>query len=129
MSSLVADQPVDFGVIASLRELEQASGQFTLVERLIDRFVFEAPKRVAGLRLAVKRDDAELLAAQAHGLSGSAGVVGATLIAALAQSLDHDPPLPIDDESRAAVDAIEAGLQPAIDVLSAMRAEKTPRAA
>jgi HPt (histidine-containing phosphotransfer) domain-containing protein len=80
---------VDAKVIASLEELEKASGAPLLVA-LIEAFLGDAPRRLAALEDALARGDRSAARQQAHGLRGSAATLGAVLVASLAGRLEQD---------------------------------------
>jgi CheY-like chemotaxis protein len=52
-------------------------GDEKLLMRMIHTFLRDTPKRVAGIRAAIRRKDSETLASLAHALKGSVGIFGA----------------------------------------------------
>lgn len=67
---------VDAKALDRLRSLSRASGE-DLLSELIDDFLEHAPARLAGLRQALDRGDADQLRNRAHFLKGSVGYLGA----------------------------------------------------
>jgi len=80
--------PVDAGVLASLREL-QAEGEPNLLVKLIDLFFVHTPPRLAALREARAQGDMKVLAQTAHALKGICGNLGATQMTALCGAIEQ----------------------------------------
>jgi signal transduction histidine kinase/ligand-binding sensor domain-containing protein/CheY-like chemotaxis protein/HPt (histidine-containing phosphotransfer) domain-containing protein len=78
---------LDPGRLASLRRLGELTGQ-PLVRDVVDGFLKETPGRLARMRGALVRGDAEELAFIAHSLKGSSGQLGALRVAALSGELE-----------------------------------------
>jgi HPt (histidine-containing phosphotransfer) domain-containing protein len=106
---------LDAKTLEGLRMLEEATGT-TLLADLTRTFRDDTPKRVAGLRDALEKGDADGLKRIAHSLRGSAGALGALELFAAATELeravDREPagrwgPL-VDAIDSLAVRAIEA---------------------
>jgi HPt (histidine-containing phosphotransfer) domain-containing protein len=85
----VTEPVLDAKVIASLEELEAASGA-PLLAPLVSAFLGDAPGRLAALQEALTRGDRSALGQQAHGLKGSAAALGVTRVASLAGLLERD---------------------------------------
>src|SRR5439155_13293065 len=82
------DSPLDPEVFGQLREADRAGGNRFLAA-LIGKFMQEAPARLATLRDAVGRADAEVVVKAAHALKGSAGVLGAAAMAAACKDVEE----------------------------------------
>ncbi|MFH0943634.1 MAG: Hpt domain-containing protein [Planctomycetota bacterium] len=78
---------LDLKVIEALRDLGGADDPGLLVE-LIDVFLKDSPERVEGVDAAVRNQDAEGLAAAAHGLKSSAANMGASRVSKLCRTLE-----------------------------------------
>ena len=75
------DHPLDAGIFGQLREADRAGGNGFLAG-LIEKFLQEAPARMAMLHDAAAAADSEALLKAAHALKGSAGALGALAMAA-----------------------------------------------
>src|SRR5205814_5327630 len=79
---------LDPEVTASYREgALGGSAEFTL--HLIDQFLLEADSRVAALKEAAGRQEMAGVKSAAHGLKGSAQIMGARQLAALCAQIEH----------------------------------------
>jgi HPt (histidine-containing phosphotransfer) domain-containing protein len=108
---------LDPAIWASLRALDD-DGAF--LDEVIDLFIDDARPRVERVRAGLAGGDPQAARTAAHSLRGSAGNIGATAVAAMARDIEHDldagkPVAP------AAVDALAAALDQAIQALSAER--------
>jgi HPt (histidine-containing phosphotransfer) domain-containing protein len=107
---------LDAKTLEGLRTLEEATGT-TLLADLTKTFREDTPKRIAGLREALRTRDADGVKRVAHSLRGSAGALGATQLFALAAELEraaeHGPPAGWERM----VDAIERSAARAVDAL------------
>lgn len=72
--------PIDPQVWASLQALE-AAGEPGFLRELVGEFLAQAPSRIASLRAAGARGDAQALEREAHGFKGSCGSLGAFAMA------------------------------------------------
>ncbi|MBI1950911.1 MAG: response regulator [Acidobacteria bacterium] len=81
------DSPLDPEIFGQLREADGAGGGF--LAALIDKFLQEAPVRLAALREAAERADAQALVKAAHSLKGSSGTLGARDLAAMCSGLEE----------------------------------------
>ncbi len=82
------DDSIDASVLAELRGGDEEGAAGFLIT-LIDKFLQEAPERLGSLRDAVLQGDTEAVIRSAHGLKGSAGVMGAKTMAALCMNLEE----------------------------------------
>src|SRR5215211_5004607 len=78
-----SEDPLDPGVLASLREL----GDPDFISEIAQMFLDDASSRLAALREAVEGDDASSVRHIAHTLKGSSGNMGATRMAAICAEL------------------------------------------
>lgn len=78
---------IDVGRLAQLRGLAVGDDEDVYV-MLADLLLAELPKGIATMRTAADRQDAAAVASEAHRLSGAAGNIGATALAALLLELD-----------------------------------------
>ena len=83
-----ADEPIDLGVLESLRDPQEEGEPDFLVE-LIDHFLRDAPHRLSALRDAVTQGDAETTARIAHRFKGACGVFGARSMTRLCGDLEE----------------------------------------
>jgi signal transduction histidine kinase/HPt (histidine-containing phosphotransfer) domain-containing protein len=81
------EELLDRSIVASLRAQLTEPG-LPLLHRLVDLYVADTPEQIAGLRQATARGAAAELAATAHRLTGSSGVIGARAIGALASKIE-----------------------------------------
>jgi signal transduction histidine kinase/CheY-like chemotaxis protein/HPt (histidine-containing phosphotransfer) domain-containing protein len=79
---------LDLARLDSLRRLGELAGK-PLVREIVDGFLAEAPRRLALLKEALGRADAEDLTFVAHSLKGSSGQIGAVRVAALSFELEQ----------------------------------------
>jgi len=80
--------PLDPSRLDSLRRLGELSGK-PLLREIVESFLAEAPRRLARLKQALARGDADDLAFVAHSLKGSSGQIGAQRVAALSFELER----------------------------------------
>ena len=85
--ALGPEELLDRSIVASLRSQRIAPG-LPLLDKLVDLYVADAPGQIEGLREAATRGAAVELAATAHRLTGSSGVIGARTIGALASKIE-----------------------------------------
>ena len=78
---------VDWDVLDALRGIRGERESDLLVE-LVEIFAEDTPARIAALREAFERDDAEDLRLAAHGLKGSSGSLGARRMARIAELVE-----------------------------------------
>ena len=78
--------PLDPEVFGQLREADGGGG---FLAAIIDKFLEEAPARLAALREAADRADAQALVKAAHSLKGSAGTLGARDLSAMCGGLEE----------------------------------------
>ena len=83
----MSDDPLDATVLATLRNLQEPGTPDILIE-LIDLFLEDAPARLAAVRDAVARRDAEGLRSASHALKSSATNLGIRELAGLAARLE-----------------------------------------
>jgi HPt (histidine-containing phosphotransfer) domain-containing protein len=79
---------IDPGVIAELRGLQSTTDP-DFFNHLIDLFIEETPHRLAAIREALAKSNAEALAHEAHALMGSSAHLGATRMDALCEILEE----------------------------------------
>jgi len=79
---------IDPGVIAELRGL-QSSTDPDFFNHLIDLFIEETPHRLAAIREALAKSNAEALGHEAHALKGSSAHLGATRMDSLCEILEE----------------------------------------
>ncbi len=79
---------IDASVIAELRGL-QSPADPDFLSHLIDLFIEETPRRLAAIRAALAKSNAEALAHEAHALMGSSAHLGATRMDALCEILEE----------------------------------------
>ena len=79
---------LDPTTLETLRSLQEEGDDDLLVE-LIDLFHEDAPRRVAGMRDAIAREDWPALTSWAHSLKGSCGSLGALHLAELCGRLEQ----------------------------------------
>lgn len=80
------EDPIDYAVLESLRELQQ-DGEPDILGELVEMFVSDTEPRLAALREAVESGDASGVEQTAHALKGSTGNMGARSMSALAADL------------------------------------------
>jgi two-component system sensor histidine kinase/response regulator len=78
---------IDARTLASLRDLQRDEGP-DIVSELTALFVADAQERIAALRDAAARHDAQTIAREAHALKGSAATLGAQQIVAICAALE-----------------------------------------
>lgn len=78
---------LDPEVFGQLKQADGGTGGFLLA--LMDKFLEEAPKRLAGLSVAVDRGDKEALAKAAHSLKGSSATLGARELSGMCAGLEE----------------------------------------
>src|SRR5262249_8247640 len=111
---------IDRTVIAELRGL-QSSNEPGCFNHLIDLFVEDTPHRLAALRAAAERAQAEALAREAHALKGSSGHLGAIRMDALCEILENQSRSGSVSMAKAVVKSLEEEFE---RVATALRAEK-----
>jgi CheY-like chemotaxis protein/HPt (histidine-containing phosphotransfer) domain-containing protein len=74
------EDPLDRGVLASLRELQE-EGEPEILSELIELFLHEVPQQLGTIREAIEKDDAPSVERIAHTLKGSSGNMGAMRMA------------------------------------------------
>jgi CheY-like chemotaxis protein/HPt (histidine-containing phosphotransfer) domain-containing protein len=79
---------IDPGVIAELRGLQSTTDP-DFFNHLIDLFIEETPRRLAAIKEALAKSNAEALAHEAHALMGSSAHLGATRMDALCEILEE----------------------------------------
>jgi len=80
-------EPLDPEVFGQLRQVDGGNGGFLAV--LIDKFLQEAPSRLAVLSESADRGDKEPLVKAAHSLKGSAGTLGARGLSEMCAGLEE----------------------------------------
>jgi HPt (histidine-containing phosphotransfer) domain-containing protein len=101
---------LDASIIRRLQGLGEASGQ-DLMGQLTTLFLADADERIAEIREALARDDAEAVARSAHTLSGSGANLGATDLSRLCATLSTPSAAADPAYSKTLFDSIEAELQ------------------
>ncbi|MFY9821376.1 MAG: response regulator, partial [Thermoanaerobaculia bacterium] len=88
-------EPVDAGLppfdplpLLNLRRLEELA-KGAIVDDLVEKFLYESQQSLARMRQAAGREDAAALAALAHSLRGSSGLLGARRITELSAGLEE----------------------------------------
>jgi len=81
------DEAVAARALSALRDL-QGEGRPDLLAELIAVYLRDTPPRLAALREAVARADAEVLRREVHGLKGSSSQIGAVQMAHLCTDLE-----------------------------------------
>ncbi len=82
------EDPLDWSVLAGLRELQEEGGP-DILEELMEMFSTDVPPQLVALKEAVKAGDAHSVERIAHGLKGSCGNMGAVRMAALCAELEE----------------------------------------
>src|SRR5205085_6385792 len=82
------DEAVDARALAALRDL-QSAGRPDILAELIAVYLRDTPPRLAALREAVARVDAEAVRREVHSLKGSSSQIGAVQMARLCTDLEH----------------------------------------
>jgi len=113
---------IDASVIAELRGLQSPANP-DFFNHLIDLFINETPRRLAGIKAAVTGSNAAALAQEAHALKGSSAHLGARRMDALCEILE--------EQGRAGSINGAPGLLAALEeefarVREALEAEKNP---
>lgn len=83
-----APDAIDFSVLDELRML-QDEGEPDLVAEVVQLFLEDGPARLQAIREATLAGQAVQLGKAAHGLKGSAANVGAVVLRALCERLEH----------------------------------------
>lgn len=112
---------VDPNVLDALAELAREARDDGLLPRIIDRFAAEAPARLDRIQVAAQRSDAQTVAREAHGLAGSAGVVGAIALMERVRRLEQEATDGILAAVGARLAVIEVELRRTIEELVAFR--------
>jgi len=76
-----------FSEIVAAHLLRATGGNEKILRSLVKNFLADTPKKIAVLRRAVERRDAETVASLAHALKGSIGLFGAERAVAAAENL------------------------------------------
>ena len=122
-AAVVVAQPpelVDARALAALRVPTGAGA--LLLDELIDLYLAEAPRSLAGIAAAFHGGDTERLARQAHQLKGSSANLAAHAVRALCESLEARA----QTGSTAGLAEVLAALRVALDATAArLRAERT----
>ncbi len=113
---------IDRGVIAELRGL-QSTTDSDFFNHLIDLFIEETPHRLAAIREAVAKSNAEALAHEAHALMGSSAHLGATRMDALCEILEEQGRAGSINGASAVLSVLEEEFA---RVRKALEAEKNP---
>ena len=93
------------------------------VSHLIDLFIEETPRRLAAIRAALAKANAEALAHEAHALMGSSAHLGATRMDALCEILEEQGRAGSINGGPALLSALEEEFA---RVRKALEAEKKP---
>ena len=80
----MATQEIDQQTYDDLRQMSGAD----FVDELVDTFLEDAPERIAELRSAVARSDADTFRRAAHTLKSNSATFGAHRLAAIARDLE-----------------------------------------
>ncbi len=85
----VAEEPEGFDplYLDRLAALESATGS-SIVQQVVERFLTEAPRRLAEMRQALAKGDGAALVFAAHSLKGSSAQLGALLLAELSGEIE-----------------------------------------
>jgi CheY-like chemotaxis protein len=110
----------------SLRAVQE-SGHDGFITELIDKFLAEAPARLATLRQAAARGDTDPFIRAAHSLKGSAGVVGAKTMSARCQALEERARGGSMDAVAEDLEALDEDYRSVAAALAAERARVSPR--
>lgn len=78
---------IDRGIIESLREL--GDGDDDLLHELIELFLCDAPRLLAGIQAAIATDDANALEHASHSLKSSSANMGAKRLADLCMEVER----------------------------------------
>ena len=79
---------IDLSVLVSLEGL-QADGEPDLIVDLIDLYLEDTPRRLAGMSALLEQKDALSLRREAHGLKGSSATLGAEGTAGLCKTIEE----------------------------------------
>jgi HPt (histidine-containing phosphotransfer) domain-containing protein len=113
------NDPIDEAVLADL--LESSGGDPDFLAELIDIYLEDAPRQVAGMRDAALSGRTEELVRPAHTLKGSSASIGAVELSELSRALELAARAGAVDDPAAAVDGIEAELGRVRDALLARK--------
>jgi two-component system sensor histidine kinase/response regulator len=98
---------IDSSVFDDFRDGGVDGSANDFVTKLIDRYLEEATSRLADLKEAVERSDANALRLAAHGLKGTSGTVGAKGMAIICEELEKLARSTALDRTSALVTALE----------------------
>jgi HPt (histidine-containing phosphotransfer) domain-containing protein len=84
----VSDPAIDPATFSGL--VEMTGGDLAFVDDLVDTYIDDGQRQVAGLRDAVTREAADDLIRPAHSLKSSSQNVGALALGALCRQLEED---------------------------------------
>jgi HPt (histidine-containing phosphotransfer) domain-containing protein len=116
---VISNTVIDWEYLRSLRSL-QGPDEPDIVEELVQIFATEAELRGGRLQEAVRTGNADDIRRVAHMLRGSAGEIGASVLAKLATELEAKAGAGnVDDEVRSLVERVCGALQEASAVLLA----------
>jgi two-component system sensor histidine kinase/response regulator len=85
--SATGEDPLDRGVLAGLRELQEEGEPDILIE-LIELFLTDVPPQLVALKEALEAGDARSVGRVAHTLKGSSGNMGATRMTTICSELE-----------------------------------------
>jgi PAS domain S-box-containing protein len=120
VSASVDMPPADIdGFRAAMRE----AGAEDAVDRILDKFVIDAPKRAAAVASALARGDAAAIQREAHAFKSSSASLGAARLAAHLQAIEISGKEGRVADAQALAGAIQHDVDSLLTYLRALRAE------
>lgn len=112
------ETPIDGAAIERLQQIDAS-----VVQEVIDLYISEAPLRIASIRDAVTRGDAQLLAAASHALKSSSGNAGARRVQEICSDLEKVGRIGTLTSAPMLLDQLESEYQRAVAALRKLREE------
>ena len=119
----MTDGPIDQAVFANL--VEMTGGEMDFVDELVDTFLEDGDRQIAGIRAALAEGDTERLGRAAHSLKSGCLNVGALDLGATCRALEEAVRAGEVPDAAARIDAIAEGFE---GVRTALLDERTRRA-
>ncbi|HSP14049.1 MAG TPA: response regulator [Thermoanaerobaculia bacterium] len=112
----LTETAIDNGAIERLQQIDPS-----VLREVIDLYISDAPLRIASIRDAVARADAQLLASAAHALKGSSGNAGAKRVQEICSDLEKAGRAGALNGAPALLDQLESEYQRAVGTLRRLR--------
>lgn len=119
-TSPMSGEPIDDARWETLEALESATGTGFL-EEIVNLYLSDTPRRLAGLRDALADRDAEAGERLAHSLKGSSSNIGATHVESLSRELEEQMAAGSVDGAEELVTRLEAEYEQARKALIARK--------